>query len=157
MAATAKTFHLPKTSADTLAALPSGRVDEMRRDWIRLDFAHASLYHEPFQGRPSAALCLCLCLCLRLCLCLCLGLCLCLCLRRTRTCGGRDCRGISSACRLNQLTLPVHAHRFSYVYTRKAGCPHLLISTHNSGITPQGVTVIAKKKFGEQYLHPDDS
>jgi hypothetical protein len=28
---------------------------------------------------------------------------------------------------------------------RKPGCPHLLITTHNSGITPQGVTVIAKK------------
>jgi len=38
--------------------------------------------------------------------------------------------------------------KFSYVYVRKPGMPHLLISTHNSGITPQGVTVIAKKKFG---------
>ena len=37
--------------------------------------------------------------------------------------------------------------KFSYVYTRKPGKNHLLITTHNSGITPQGVTVIAKKKY----------
>ncbi len=37
--------------------------------------------------------------------------------------------------------------KFSYVYVRKPGKNHLLITTHNSGITPQGVTVIAKKKL----------
>ena len=38
--------------------------------------------------------------------------------------------------------------KFSYVYVRKPGVPHLLITTHNSGITPQGVTVIATKRKG---------
>lgn len=37
--------------------------------------------------------------------------------------------------------------KFSYVYVRKPSKNHLLITTHNSGITPQGVTVIAKKKL----------
>jgi hypothetical protein len=37
--------------------------------------------------------------------------------------------------------------KISYVYVRKPGKNHLLITTHNSGITPQGVTVIAKKKL----------
>jgi len=34
--------------------------------------------------------------------------------------------------------------KFSYLYRRKRGHPNLLITTHNSGITPQGVTVIKK-------------
>jgi len=38
--------------------------------------------------------------------------------------------------------------KFSYLYVRKSGHPNLLITTHNSGITPQGVTVVAKKRFG---------
>eukprot|EP00277_Geminigera_cryophila_P032898 CAMPEP_0173122580 /NCGR_PEP_ID=MMETSP1102-20130122/54273_1 /TAXON_ID=49646 /ORGANISM="Geminigera sp., Strain Caron Lab Isolate" /LENGTH=399 /DNA_ID=CAMNT_0014030019 /DNA_START=30 /DNA_END=1229 /DNA_ORIENTATION=+ len=38
--------------------------------------------------------------------------------------------------------------KFSYLYVRKNGHNNLLITTHNSGITPQGVTVVAKKRFG---------
>jgi hypothetical protein len=34
--------------------------------------------------------------------------------------------------------------KFSYLYVRKPNSPYLLITTHNSGITPQGVTVIKK-------------
>ena len=43
--------------------------------------------------------------------------------------------------------------KFSYVYVRKPGVPHLLITTHNSGITPMGVktyekSVVAKRPAG---------
>ena len=34
--------------------------------------------------------------------------------------------------------------KFSYLYVRKPNSPYLLITTHNSGITPQGVTVVKK-------------
>jgi hypothetical protein len=38
--------------------------------------------------------------------------------------------------------------KFSYVYVRKPGVPHLLITTHNSGITPQGVKTYEKRTVG---------
>ena len=48
-------------------------------------------------------------------------------------------------------------HRFSYLYRRKRGHPNLLITTHNSGITPQGVTVIKKSAARKCHARAEDA